>query len=79
MEIGDVVVVDKIVTFLVVKILKKHVRNVRNMQILSDRITKAGNKKFVHEPRHACHLYFTMISGYFTMISGYWPLQSNRT
>ena len=31
--------------------------SVPNMQILSDSLTKVGNKKFVHEPRHACHLY----------------------
>ena len=28
------------------------------MQTLLDCLTKADNKKFVHEPRHACHLYF---------------------
>ena len=27
------------------------------MQTLLDCLTKADNKKFVHEPRHACHLY----------------------
>ena len=74
MEIGDVVVVDKIVTFLVVMVVKIFLRTsflvgvswrlglsvnciVPNMRKLSDSLTKVGNKKFVHELRHACHLY----------------------
>ena len=31
------------------------------MQTLLDCLTKADNKKFVHEPRHACHLLLTIV------------------
>ena len=34
------------------------------MQTLLDCLTKADNKKFVHEPRHACHLF----SSYFFVV-----------
>ena len=38
------------------------------MQTLLDCLTKADNKKFVHEPRHACHLYYLRFLSHVTSL-----------